>query len=101
MAKMFRNYTDDNGVTTSCNSHAPEDYGPAPADMRTKYPIIVRDSEGVSIVPAALNIVQDTRDRVLFRVGRPGAMNFDGDLLPRAERLENSQNPNKKDSKKE
>ena len=96
MAKMFRNYTDDNGVTTSCNSHAPEDYGPAPADMRSSFPY-----RFASDAPATPNIVQDTRDRVLFRVGRPGAMNFDGDLLPRAERLENSQNPNKKDSKKE
>ena len=79
MAKMFRTYTDENDVTTSCNSHAAEDYGPAAKDMaQSGYPGIAHVSP---------NIVQDTRDRMLFRLGRPGAMSFDGDLLPRADRI--------------
>lgn len=87
MAKMFRTYTDENGVTTSCNSHAAEDYGPAPEDMaRSGYP---------GIAPVSPNIVEDTRERMLFRLGRPGAMNFDGDLLPRADRID------KKDSRED
>lgn len=82
MAKMFRTYTDENGVTSSCNSHAAEDYGPAAKDMaRYGYP---------GTAPVSPNIVEDTRHRVLYRLGRPGAMGFDGDLLPRADRIPKS-----------
>ncbi len=89
MAKMFHTNTDENGVSYSTNCHPVSDYGPAPADQRPGFPHLMQQSgAGPYIDPAPTNIVHKTKDRVLFRLGRPGAgMSFEGDLEPRADRV--------------
>lgn len=86
MAKMFREYTDDNGVTTSCNAHPTSDFTHPPAAQRPAHPhwMAGEDGHGGYLEPAAETLVHKAKDRFL---GRPNAMTFEGDLLPRSERV--------------
>lgn len=89
MAKMFRERRDENGVEVSSNSHSAESYGHPLSEQCPARPhwMAGEDGRGGYMEPPADGIVHKTKDRMLSRLGRPGAMIFDGDLLPRAERM--------------
>ena len=91
MSRMFHDQVDSNGVTISLNSHS---YGPPSADQVPGRPhwMAGRNGHDGYMEPPAEGIVHKTKDRVIAGQGsRPGAMSFDGDLLPRSERVPVSQ----------
>lgn len=85
MPKMFHEYTDENGVTTSCNSHASSDYESRP--LKGYSPHIMQNSAGqVYVDTKPATIEHETGDQVLRRVGTGrGAMSF-GSLLAQGEK---------------
>jgi hypothetical protein len=90
MAKMFRDRVDENGVGISDNSHSAESYGHPLSEQRPAHPhwMAGEDGHGGYLEAPAKGIVHKTKDRMLTHLGRPpGAMTFDGDLLPRSERM--------------
>lgn len=87
MARMFHEDVDDNGVSRSTNAHS---HGPLPSDQvpsRAHWTGGMDGSHEGHMEPPAEGIVRKTRERVLGRIGSPGAMIFGSDLLPRSERL--------------
>lgn len=86
MSKMFHERKDDNGVEISSNAHS---YGPSSSEQLPSRPHWMQGMDGRDghMEPPTEGIVHKTKDRVLGRLGRPGAMIFEGDLLPRSERL--------------
>lgn len=89
MARMFHEHEDENGVAISSNCHPASEFGPPAADQRPGWPhMMISGSTGPYIDPPAQDLVHKQKDRVLMRLGRPGVgMCFDGDLLPRSERM--------------
>ena len=90
MAKMFRKADDLNGVEYSTNSHPASEYTQAESDQKPARPHYMAGQEGRGgyMEPAAEDMVHKAKDRVIGGVdGRPGAMSFSGDLLPRADRI--------------
>lgn len=84
---MFRTGLDDNGVEVSRNDHS---YNPPVSDQRPDYPHYVPGSDGRNgyTAPPVTDIIQRTKDRVIGGQGsRPGAMQFEGDLLSRGQRV--------------
>jgi hypothetical protein len=85
---MFRDRIDQNGVEISSNSHSAASYGHPLPEQVPGQPHWMAGENGRGYIEApAENIVHKTKDRVIGRSGRPGAMIFDGDLLPRSERI--------------
>lgn len=102
----FHNFRDINGVKASWNSHPEKEFFPPQSDMRTRHDWS-RQSEsieggsgtspmaspcgcgscgfGLESMPPRMALADRTRENVLS--ARPGAMIFEGDLLPRADRL--------------
>jgi len=93
MPSMFRTYTDDNGVEISCNSHPIENLTHPAAAQRPAHSHWMAGQDGREgyMEPAAESLVHMTKDRVLGHLGRPGAMTFEGDLLPRSDRVPREQ----------
>lgn len=93
MAKMFRRYEDQNGVITSCNSHPSEEFTQPESDQRLARPHWMAGHDGREgyLEPAATTLVHKAKDRVLGTGARPGMMTFEGDLLPRSERVSREQ----------
>lgn len=87
-ADTFHTYRTANGVPYSCNAHPVQEFGPAPSDTKPGFPHLMRGAEGPYIDAAAESIVHKTKDRVLFRLGSTDGMSYSGDLLPRAERID-------------
>jgi len=90
MAEMFRKCVDQNGVEISGNSHPVTDYGHSANEQRPSQPhwMAGYDGFGGYTEPPAETIVHKTKDRVIGgQRSRAGAMIFEGDLLPRSERV--------------
>lgn len=86
MARMFRECVDENGVGFSQNSHDERDYEHKESDWN-------KQGSRYRFDPPSGNYVEDTVQepitrRTMERVyNRPSAMQFEGDLKPRAERM--------------
>jgi hypothetical protein len=88
--KMFHESTDENGVEISSNCHSAASFGHPLAEQVPGRPhwMAGESGSGGYMEPPAQSIVHKTKDRIIGGQGsRPGAMSFDGDLLPRSERL--------------
>ena len=106
MSRMFHESTDENDVTISSNCHSAESYSHPQSEQEPGWPYSLGSPYGlsnsaISTIPTpSKGIVEKTRDRVLSRLGRPGAgMYFDGDLLPRADRIATDHTTERADGK--
>ena len=96
---MFHTTIDQNGVEVSRNCHSAESYSHPAAEQLPACPHWMAGNgdsgpRGGYLEPPAENLVHKTKDRMLERLGRPGAgMTFEGDLLPRAERVSPTPRP--------
>lgn len=85
MAKMFRECVDENGVGFSQNSHDEADYEHRASDWREQSPRYrYVGGQGFTEDRMQEPITRRTMERVF---NRPSAMQFDGDLKPRSERM--------------
>jgi len=87
---MFRSYADLNGIPTSCNSHDEVEFEPPPsqlAPVSERY-AYNRSTGNYEQVPPPDSLVERTRERMLNSLGNGrGGMVFEGDSLPRADRI--------------
>ncbi len=85
MSRMFSEYEDQNGVSTSCNAHPTKDYEPRRLKGYVSHPMLT--SEGVVYMdrkPPTLE--HEVGDQVLRQIGsRNGTMSF-GSLLAEGEK---------------
>ena len=84
MAKMFGECEDENGVAYSSNAHNEREYEPRVSDLTPDSPRYNWTPEGYKEDTTQRPLTRRTMDRVY---NRPGAMQFEGDLLPRADRI--------------
>jgi hypothetical protein len=80
MAKMFGEYTDQNGVEIGCNAHPVTDYESRP--LKPSYHHMMWDSElGRYVEKPGSNIAHRTKDQVFRHIGdRVGTMSFTTEL---------------------
>lgn len=84
MARMFRECVDENGVGFSQNSHNEADYEHKASDWQEQSPRYRYENGNFTEDRTQEPITRRTMERVF---NRPSAMQFEGDLKPRAERM--------------
>lgn len=84
MAKMFHECDDENGVGVSHNARPEAEYEHPQSDFVPQSPRYKWTPEGYTEDRTQEPITRRTMERVF---NRPGAMQFEGDLKPRGERM--------------
>lgn len=85
MARMFDSCDDENGVRLDSNAHPEAEYEHKASDwneQRPRYQYV--EGQGFTEDRTQEPITRRTMERVY---NRPGAMQFEGDLKPRSERM--------------